>query len=202
MTKLDKTANGPLFDGRCAPHEWNAATRLEFPAGIKVFLMHDEHFLFVCAAGKEEDYIVLDLYIENSASGQLHNLHASAQLRERILVDDEWSESGWWNHDGWGGFWVPFAGVTATEEGTHPGFLRGSHREIQVLRSKFSGDAWNMTIGVSAVFDEENRRSGFFYPEGAAVTDESTWTRFSFSEELAREAGHSGSGTSSGSERH
>jgi hypothetical protein len=178
---INQTDKAPLFDGRCSRDEWQAATKIELPALVSVYLMHDQDSFFVCAKGKAEDYTVIDLYIEHAETGQLHNLHASAQLGERLLTDKAWSESEFWNLEGWGGFWVPYAGNEESEDGMRTKFLKGSHREIQVLRKKFAGNTWNMMIGVSAVNHEGKYGAEFFYPESAVDTDESTWGKFSFS---------------------
>ena len=177
---IKQTNKAPLLDGSCGKDEWQAATQIELPAQVSVFLMHDQDSLFVCAKGKAEDHTVIDLYIEHAETGHLHNLHASAQLGERLLTDKEWSESEFWNLEGWGGFWVPYAGNEETEDGMRTKFLKGSHREIQVLRKKFAGNTWSMMIGVSAVNHEGKYGAEFFYPEGAVDTDKSTWEKFSF----------------------
>ena len=178
---INQTNKAPLFDGRCGKDEWQAATKIELPAQVSLYLMHDKDSLFVCAKGKAEDHTVIDLYIEDAETGHLHNLHASAQLGERLLTDKEWSESENWNLEDWGGFWVPYAGNEETEDGMRTKFLKGSHREIQVLRKKFAGNTWNMMIGVSAVNHEGKYGAEFFYPESAVDTDVSTWGKFSFS---------------------
>jgi hypothetical protein len=179
---INPTNKAPLFDGRCGKDEWQAATKIELPAQASVFLMHDKDSLYVCAKGKAEDYAVIDLYIEHAETGHLYNLHASAQLGERILTDKEWSEhESWWNHKDWSGFWVPYAGIEDTENGKRPKFLKGSHREVQVLRKKFVGNTWNIMIGVSAI-NHEGNSAEFFFPEKAVDTDKSTWMKFSFSE--------------------
>ncbi len=179
---INQTNKAPLLDGRCGIEEWQAATKVELPAQVSVYLMHDADSLFVCAKGKAEDYTVIDLYIEHAETGHLHNLHASAQLGERLRTDREWSESEFWNLEDWGGFWVPYAGNEETEDGTRTRFLKGSHREIQVLRRKFAGNAWNMMIGVSAVHHEGKYGAEFFFPEGAVDTNASTWGAFAFSD--------------------
>ena len=179
---INQTNKAPLFDGRCGKDEWQAATKIELPAQVSVYLMHDKESLFVCAKGKAEDYTVIDLYIEHAETGHLHNLHASAQLGERLLTDKEWSESKQWELNDWSGFWVPYAGVEETESGTRTKFLKGSHREIQVLRKKFVGNTWSIMIGVSAINHEGEDGAEFFYPEDAVDTDKSTWGKFSFSE--------------------
>jgi len=179
---INQTNKAPLFDGRCGNDEWHGATKIELPAQVSVYLMHDKYSLFVCAKGKTNDYTVIDLYIKDAATGHLYNLHASAQLAERLLTDKEWSESEHWNHKDWSGFWVPYAGDEETENGTRTTFLEGSHREVQVLRKKFVGNTWNIMIGVSAINHEGKYGAEFFYPENAVDTDESTWGKFSFSE--------------------
>ena len=179
---INLTDRAPMFDGRCDDEEWRAATRIKLPAEVSVYLMHDRDALYVCARGKAQDYTVIDLYIEDTATGYLHNLHASAQLFERVLSDRTWSEPAWWQQKDWTGFWVPFAGSEETENGARPTFLKGSHREIQVLRKKFSGNTWTMMIGVSAVEHEGSLDTELTYPENAVDTDRSTWRKFVFSE--------------------
>ena len=177
---INATNRAPLFDGRCDKDEWESAIKFELPAQTSVYLMHDKHSLYVCAKGKTEDYAVIDIYIENDKTGYLHNLHASAQLGERIYKGKKWSKSDRWNLKDWSGFWVPYAGRVESEDGLKPKFLKGSHREMQILRKKFSGDTWNMMINVSGVYQDEKSTS-FSYPDKAVDTDKSTWATFSFS---------------------
>lgn len=178
---INSTKKAPLFDGSCGENEWQSATKIKLPAQASIYLMHDKDSLYVCAKGKAEDYAVIDIYIKHARTGHLHNLHASAQLSERLLTDKEWGESQRWNLKDWGGFWVPYAGNEDIENGgKRPKFLKGSHREIQVLRKKFAGNIWKMMIGVSAINHEGEPRE-FFYPENAIDVDTSTWTMFSFS---------------------
>ena len=178
---INQTNNAPLFDGRCGKDEWQAATKIDLPAQVAIYLMHDKDSLFACAKGKPEDYTVIDLYIEHAETGHLHNLHASAQLGERLLTDMEWSETEFWNLEDWSGFWVPYAGNEETEDGLRNKFLKGSHREIQVLRKKFAGNTWIMMVAVSGLNHEGKYGAEFIYPESAVETDESTWGKFSFS---------------------
>jgi len=177
---IDTTKKAPLFDGRCNKGEWKSAIKFELPAKTSVYLMHDNDSLFICAKGKDEDYAVVDIYIEHAKTGYLHNLHASAQLGERIFKEKEWSKPDRWNLKDWSGFWVPYAGRVESEDGLNPQFLKGSHREMQILRKKFPGDTWNMMINVSGIYHNE-RSTGFSYPEKAVDTDSSTWVKFSFS---------------------
>jgi len=177
---INATNKAPLFDGRCDKDEWKSAIKFELPAQASVYLMHDQHSLYVCAKGKAEDYTVIDIYVENATTGYLHKLHASAQLGERILNGKEWSKPDRWNLKDWSGFWVPYAGRVESEDGLKPNFLKGSHREMQILRKKFPGDSWNIMIGVSGVYDNEEMTE-LRYPAKAVDIDASTWAKFSFS---------------------
>jgi len=178
---IEQTDQAPLFDGRCGSEEWKLATKIELPAQVAVYLMHDRNSLFVCAKGKAEDYTVIDLYIEDAETGHFHTPHASAQLGQRLRTDKEWSETKFWELEDWSGFWVPYAGNEETEEGVRTKFLEGSHREIQVLRKKFVGNSWKMMIEVSGVHHEGKYGAQFIYPDNAVDIDESTWGTFSFS---------------------
>ncbi|WP_286235825.1 hypothetical protein [Thalassotalea sediminis] len=179
---INVTHNTPLIDGRCDADEWQTATKIALPAQTEVYLMHNNDALFVCAKGKANDYTVIDLYIEDADTGKLYNLHASAQLTERVFVDKKWSESVFWNHKDWSGFWVPYAGEKETEEGKRTLFLEGSHREIQVLRKKFPHKRWQMMFRISAVNHNGKYGAEFFYPQQAKDTDKSTWAKFTFAQ--------------------
>jgi hypothetical protein len=178
---INPTNKAALLDGRCGNDEWEAATKIELPAQASIYLMHDKDYLYLCAKGKAEDYTVLDLYIEHAETGYLHHFHLSAQMGERVHTDKGWGESATWELKDYAGFWVPYFGLEDPENRKGPKFARGTHRQVQVLRKKFSGNAWNMMIGVSAI-RHEGKGAEFFYPEKAVDNDTSTWGKFSFSE--------------------
>lgn len=85
-TVINATATSPLFDGNFGSDEWKTTTKIKLPAQAGIDLMYDKDSLYVCAKGKGQDYVVIHLYIEHVESGVLHNLHASVQLGERLLV--------------------------------------------------------------------------------------------------------------------
>ena len=177
---VNHTSDTVLFDGKCNDAEWQFATKLALPANTALYLMQNKDALFICAKGKLEDYTVIDLYIEDAQSGELYNLHASAQLSESILKADNWAHPVRWNNKDWGGFWVPFAGTEGTENGERTKFLKGSHREIQILRSKFKGDTWNMMISLSAIYQDGKYGANFSFPDKAVNTNRVTWAKFTF----------------------
>ncbi len=180
---INPTNKAALLDGRCGNDEWEAATKIELPAQASIYLMQDEDSFYICAKGKAEDYTVLDLYIEHAETGQLHHFHLSAQMGESVLTEEGWEQaSGKWELKDYAGFWVPFSGLEDPENRKDPKFERGTHRQVQVLRKKFSGNTWNMMFGVSAINHEGNSGAEFFYPEKAVADDKATWGKFSFSE--------------------
>lgn len=84
LMEINTTKTTPLFDGRCKNIEWSAATKIILPSENSLYLMHDKDSLYICAKGKEDDYAVIDILIEDVKTGHLHKLHASAARGENI----------------------------------------------------------------------------------------------------------------------
>ena len=179
--EINATNIPALLDGRCGNDEWDVATKIDLPAQVSIFLMHDDEYFYICAKGKEEDLTVLDLNIEHPVTGALHNFHLSAQMSENLLDDGNWeNKSGKWVLEDFAGFWVPFAGLKDGEE-RGPIWAKGTHRQVQVSRSKFPGNRWKMMFGISAVNYEGDPWAEINYPENGDDKDKSTWVDFSFS---------------------
>ncbi|MCC2618147.1 hypothetical protein LJ739_17965 [Aestuariibacter halophilus] len=179
MNATDKAA---LLDGRCCSDEWAAATKLALSDQALVYLMHDKDYFYICAQGKQGDITVLDLYIENAQTGYPHKFHLSAQMGESVRRENGWEPaSDKWVLNGYAGFWVPYAGLKDAENRKDPRFADNTDRQVQVSRSKFPGNTWNMMFAVSAR-DPKGEWSEFVYPEKAQGEDVSTWARFSFQE--------------------
>ena len=181
MIAITQTTKAALLDGQCGGDEWESATKIALPAQASIHVMHDKEYFYLCAKGKEEDYTVLDLYIEHAETGHLHKFHLSAQMGERVFTDEGWSEPAPWELKDFAGFWVPYFGLEDPDNRKGPKFARGTHRQMQISRKKFASNTWNMMIGVSAI-THEGEGAEFFYPEKAVDSDPSTWRKFSFSE--------------------
>lgn len=180
-THIPSIQQPPLFDGRCEAKEWQQALEIPLQEDTAIFLMHDQQYLYICAKGKARDYTAFDLYAKDAETGEIFNLHASAQLSERKLEGAEWSETKFWNHQLWGGLWVPYAGEQTTDNGNSTVFLEGSHRELQILRSKFSGKRWRLMFRISAVYQADTYGAEFYYPKDAKDKEPAGWAVFSFS---------------------
>ncbi|WP_394748918.1 hypothetical protein [Spongiimicrobium salis] len=170
-----------LLDGRCGNDEWEAATKIDLPAGASIYLMYDEDYFYFCACGKAEDYTILDLYIAHGETNQLHKFHLSAQMGEHILTDGEWKPaSGKWELKGYAGFWVPYSGLADPEKRIDPQFAKGTHRQMQISRKKFAGQTWKMMFGLGGI-QQEGDGGRLLYPEKAVEDNTTTWGKFSFS---------------------
>lgn len=187
---IKPTDKAGLLDGSCGNDEWEAATKVELAGGAAIYFMHDQDYFYFCASGKAEDYTVLDLYIESAETNRTHKYHLSAQMGESILTDEGWkSASGKWKLKDYAGFWVPYSGLEDVENRKGPIFEKGTHRQMQIARKKFEGNAWNMMIGLGAVSHEGE--GPINYPQHAKSDDKSTWAQFSFSENQALKSQHS-----------
>lgn len=179
---INLTNKTALLDGQCGNDEWAVATKIELPEQAELLLMYDQHYFYLCAKGKAEDYAVLDLYIENAKTGAPHKFHLSAQMGERVFNGKEWERvSEKWVLNDYAGFWVPYSGLEDQENRKNPKFARGTHRQLQISRKKFAGNTWNMMIGLSAIKDKNDNNVTLFFPEKATENDKSSWQRFSFS---------------------
>ncbi|MCC2604901.1 hypothetical protein [Planctobacterium marinum] len=180
--RINATAAAALLDGKCGSDEWDAATKLDLPAGASLLMMQDKDYFYLCARGKPEDYTVLDVFIKHPQTKQLHKFHLSAQMGEAIFVGNDWRPSATWDLQDYAGFWVPYFGLQDPENRKDPKFAKGTHRQIQIARKKFAGNLWTMMIGVSAIIQGDKNVS-LFFPEQAQETDVNSWALFSFSDE-------------------
>ncbi len=179
---INPTSKPALLDGRCGNDEWDAATAINLPLEASIYVMHDDDYFYFCTKGKKEDTNVLDLYIENAQTGHMHKFHLSAQMGESFYDGKEWVKSAKWDLQGYAGFWVPYSGLEDRVNRKNPRFARGTHRQMQISRSKFAGNTWNIMVGLSGIKDKDGQNQALFYPEKAVESDRSTWAKFSFSE--------------------
>jgi len=178
---INQTNKTMLLDGHCGNDEWDAATKIDLPAGASIYFMYDTEYFYFGAKGKAEDYTILDLYIENVETGKLHKFHLSAQMGESMLTENGWERVGEkWELKDYAGFWVPYNGLEDVEKRIGPKFASGTHRQMQISRKKFPGNTWKMMVGLGGI-RQEGDGGRLFYPENGVGDDKSTWSEFSFS---------------------
>lgn len=164
--KADKA--GPiLVDGSCDDAGWARAKAYELGHGATLRIAANADFLFLCVAPPAGSYSTVDVYLRD-ADGRLHNLHASAQLGERVKDAAGWPDYDWWNNRDWYANPVEFTGM---REGRAQ-FRTSRGREMQIARRKFPGGSWALMLEVRAL-GAANAEAVF--PAGAKESHPATW---------------------------
>lgn len=130
-----------LPDGRCSPQEWGDAREVVLSESAKLLVKQAGEFVFVCVAFARPAMSGLDLYL-TPTGGDLHNLHASAKLGERVLRNGVWPEWTWWGNQGW------TANVMRVDSWEPRSFLPDEAKELQIRRDRFAGSTWRVRIEV------------------------------------------------------
>ncbi|MFC3714037.1 hypothetical protein ACFOMD_15805 [Sphingoaurantiacus capsulatus] len=164
--KADKAAS-MLMDGHCTDAAWTRAKGHDIGHGANLKIAADADFVWLCVTPPAESYATADLYLVDKA-GAIHNLHASAQLGERVKGASGWPDYVWGNNVGWYGNPVAFSGA---REGRVQ-FTPSKGRELQIARSKYPGDRWTLMLEVRAL-GAANTETVF--PAGAKEDDTKTW---------------------------
>jgi hypothetical protein len=176
---------GPiLVDGSCEDAVWQAATRHEIGLEATVSFVANNDFLYVCVEAPAKSYANVDLYFLSGTL--LHNLHASAQLGERLKSPSGWPEFQWWNQKGWTANWLAYVGPR-TENGRQlPPFRFAPGREFQIARSKFPGTELRLMLHVHELATETGMQGEVRYPARAREEDPQSWTTLHIPEASAR----------------
>ncbi|WP_242346033.1 hypothetical protein [Anaeromyxobacter terrae] len=156
-----------LLDGRIDAQEWGDAAQLQLGDLARVYVKQSDGFVFVGIQLLNEQNGTVDLYLA-PGDGQLHDLHASAKLGERVLQGGAWPEVWrWWNNDGWA------ASVSRVDSWEPRTFLKEPAREYQISRRRFPGREWRMMLDVMTEARPTWRTTRF--PPQASDTDAKGW---------------------------
>jgi len=167
---------GPiLMDGNCDDAAWQRAGVQDIGAGARLRFAASADFVYVCIEAPPESFANADLYIFDGTS--VYNLHASAQLGERVKSEDGWPDYQWWNHHGWAANWLPYVGRRVENGRDVPRFRFAAGREFQIARSKFAGSEWRLMIDVHELATESGMNGEARYPALAREEDPQTWAR-------------------------
>lgn len=169
---------GPvLLDGRCEADEWAGAARHRIGDAITLMLQQDARFLHVCVISPDESMNTLDIYLRAADRPALVNLHASAQVGQRVRGPDGWPDYQWWNHEGWYSPAVPFIGLQRDGERVRPQFKSGVPREMQIDKARFGAFPWKVMFVIGGERDAEGNWINRHYPEGAGIDATDGWLR-------------------------
>lgn len=168
-------AGAVLVDGACTDRTWQAARAYTLAHGASVRFAANRDFLYICVTPPAESYANVDLYLRHA--GGIDNLHASAQLGERMKGAAGWPDYQWWNHRGWAANWTPYTGMRL--EGERPrvrfGFVPG--REFQIARNKYPGRTLDLMVHVHELATPAGLTGEAFFPAGARDDDPRSWAR-------------------------
>jgi len=83
-----------LIDGQIEDGEWIGANQTKIKPGVNLFMLQDEHFLYLSVQYDTALYAnyYCDLYFY-LGKDTLLNIHASQQLGERLLIGADWTDS-------------------------------------------------------------------------------------------------------------
>lgn len=139
-----------LIDGRFGEREWRGAATLAINDSTMLVAMQRDGHVYLGVRFLTPNRSYIDLFLQNNET--LYNLHASAQIGERLLRDTTWTDSepawAWGNHVDW----------IANEVKTNPTMPRSdpwTERifpyegfEFQLRRSRFNAGTWLVRVEV------------------------------------------------------
>jgi hypothetical protein len=149
-----------LADGRLEPGEWADARELAAAPGVRLYLKHDEQFLYLAVVRAPQAFFGVNLYLGAGETADYLNLHASAKLGERRGRAGAWPDWAWWNNDGWA------ANLTRGVSFEERRFLPDTAKEFQIRRRRLPGREFVMSLdletadGVTPLLPEAPERDG------------------------------------------
>jgi hypothetical protein len=174
------TTTPVLLDGLCPEAEWRGAARVALDATHELMLMHDAEFAYACITGPADEHLTLDLYLLGTRKDPPLNLHASAQVGERMRGAHGWPPYEWWNHRDWYSPAVPFTGVAGEGDERRPQFATGKPRELQVRRARFGDGPWRAMLAVGGKRAADGSWQPLVFPPGAKDDAPDGWSEWSF----------------------
>lgn len=166
-------AGGPvLMDGRCTDDAWRTAESRSLGNGVSIRFLKDASFLYVCVEPPADSFATFDLYLQTK-EGQFLNLHASAQLGERVRGEASWPDFTWGNNANWAANVNQFAGFDRAAMRSR--FANAIGREMQISRAKLGGNgSFPMMATIQQISTPEGMATVRF-PENADEDAPATW---------------------------
>jgi predicted alpha/beta superfamily hydrolase len=172
--KLD-TNERILLDTICDGKEWAKASRTRLNETSELLAAQDAAAIYLCVTLPPESYGTTDLYVIGANAGAPTNLHASAQIGERIKGDAGWPDWVFGRHSGWYSPPVALSEAKIVEGQSRPRltFTNAGGREIAIEKAKFGGGPWRFMIEVRSL--GADKRGSLNFPANGKPDDPSTW---------------------------
>lgn len=153
-----------LLDGKIAA-EWDDAISMKLSDLATLYVKQSEEYLWLALKLSAPDGAV-DLYL-SPTDGAIYDLHSSAKLGERRLVDGAWPDWRWWNNGGW------VANVSRVDSFEKRTFLPTGVREFQIRKSRFLGSQWKIMVELLTPAEPEWRATP--YPAACINSNTKGW---------------------------
>lgn len=153
-----------MIDGKFSVEEW--ADAVELPAGdsLLLYVKHDKENIYLCLRGVFSKPALggMDFYL--TSGDKTLNLHASAQLGERPLVNGDYGVYTWWNNNQW------VANIARIDKIAERKFHMDECKEFQLSRKRFKDKSFRLSYAISSPKGHAEP-----FPTGSSTTDSSMW---------------------------
>ncbi|MFC1661653.1 hypothetical protein ACFL3S_09415 [Gemmatimonadota bacterium] len=179
-----------MTDGLLDQEEWADASRLSLSDSVELRLKEYRGHVFIGLVfrGLGRPFVA-NLFVQ-PGDRKIHQLHASAQIGERILSPGEGDDPPfvWGYSPGWYANevrWVNAKTQSLTESGADPDEAQRESLfpydgfEFELLRSRFEGSEWLLRVDVLAYPDYH---TPIVFPAGTTRKNTEGWFRLMFSE--------------------
>jgi hypothetical protein len=152
-----------LADGRLEPGEWADARELAAAPDVRLYLKHDDEFLYLAVVRAQPAFFGVNLYLGVAETADYLNLHASAKLGERRGRAGAWPEWDWWNNEGWA------ANLTRGVSFEERRFLPDTAKEFQIRLRRLPGREFALSLdletadGATSLLPEAPERDGLHW---------------------------------------
>jgi hypothetical protein len=152
-----------LADGRLEPGEWADARELAAAPGVRLYLKHDDQFLYLAVVRAQSAFFGANLYLSAPGAADYLNLHASAKLGERRGRAGAWPDWTWWNNEGWA------ANLTRGDSFEERRFLPDTVKEFQIRLRRLPGREFALSLdletaeGATPLLPEAPERDGLHW---------------------------------------
>jgi hypothetical protein len=159
-----------MVDAKIASGEWDDARSVELFAGGKLYVKRLGEYVYLAIQFPEGTAMSVDMYVDDGTQ-PVTDLHASAQLGERVPRPQGWSNDDWdWanNRD-----WV--ANVNRIASWQDRKFRDENVREFQIKRSRFPGKKWRVMLDVMRRESEDKWSTTAFPANANNLTPDQRW---------------------------
>jgi predicted alpha/beta superfamily hydrolase len=164
-----------LLDGRCDGAEWRGASRTALTPSSDLLLQQTASHIYLCVTLPADSYGTMDLYVWSPDHEYPTNLHASAQVGERVRTAAGWPDWSFGNQQGWYSPPVALSRATVVDGRARLTFGAVAAREVAIEKAKFGSGPWRVLLEVRALGADKN--GTLTYPPAGTVDQPASWAQ-------------------------